>query len=227
MSRPTPERARIMHFTHIDNLPNILATGRLLADSAVGAQLRTDVGAVGIKASRRERPVTCPPGGFVADYVPFYFAPRSPMMYRISCEHRDGKAGCYPGGDDPLVYLVSSVDRVQGAGLRWVASDGNCAAGVTAFTGNVDDLGKLVDWPLMRATYWNNVPEDPDRIRRRMAELLVHREFPVNLITGYVVRTDARKAQLGHVLRSAGIIDAYVDVRQHWYYGYQRGEVRE
>lgn len=210
-----------MHFTHIDNLANILSAGRLLADNAVGFHLRTDVGAAGIKASRRERPVTCPPGGVVADYVPFYFAPRSPMLYRISCEHRDGKAGCYPDGDDPLVYLVSSIDRVHGAGLRWVASDGNCAAGVTTFSRILDDLGELVDWPLMLATYWNNVPEDPDRIRRRMAELLVHREFPVGLITGYVVRTDARKAQLRRILQSAGIIDAYVDVRPQWYYGYQ------
>lgn len=216
-----------MHFTHIDNLPSILSAGRLLADHAVGVRLKTDVGAADIKAGRRARLVTCPPGGVVADYVPFYFAPLSPMMYRISCEHRDGKAGCYPGGDDPLVYLVSSIDRVHGAGLRWVASDGNCAAGVTTFSRNLGDLAELVDWPLMRAKYWNNIPEDQDRTRRRMAELLVHREFPLSLVTGYVVRTEARGTQLTHLLRAAGIIDAYVDVRGHWYYGYQRREVRE
>ncbi|MFI2712104.1 DUF4433 domain-containing protein [Micromonospora sp. NPDC018662] len=216
-----------MHFTHIDNLPSVLSAGKLLADNSVGAHLRTDVGAADIKASRRTRPVTCPPGGVVADYVPFYFAPLSPMMYRISREHRDGREGCYPGGDDPLVYLVTSIDRVHGAGLPWVASHGNCAAGVTTFSRALGDLAALVDWPLMRAKYWKNVPEDSDRVRRRMAELLVHREFPLDLITGFVVRTEARRTQVVHILRAAGIIDAYVDVRQHWYYGYQRGEVRE
>ncbi|MFY1700611.1 type II toxin-antitoxin system toxin DNA ADP-ribosyl transferase DarT [Micromonospora sp. WMMA1923] len=220
-----PEQAPIMHFTHIDNLTSIFAGGRLLADNIVGSQLTTDVGAVNIKLTRRVRPVTCPPGGVVADYVPFYFAPRSPMMYRIACEHRDGRAGCYPGGDDPLVYLVSSIDRVRTAGLSWVVSDGNCAAGLTTFSRSLVELADLVDWPLMAARYWNNVPEDPDRVRRRMAELLVHKDFPLELVAGYVVRTATRARQLRQLLRAAGIISAYVDVRPDWYYGYSREEV--
>ncbi|MBQ1074885.1 DUF4433 domain-containing protein [Micromonospora sp. C31] len=201
-----PERASIMHFTHIDNLPAILTAGRLVADNLVGRRLLTDAGSASIKASRRTRSVTCPPGGVVADYVPFYFAPRSLMMYRIAKEHENGQAGCYPGGDDPLVYLVSSVDRVHAAGLRWVASDGNCAASLTCFAGQLGDLAQLVDWPLMREQVWKNMPEDQDRMRRRMAELLVHQELPVDLIAGYAVRTPAREAQLRRLLRSAGII---------------------
>ena len=106
-----------MHFTHIDNLPAILDAGELVADSSAGGLPIREVGDTEVKARRRQRMVGLPPGGVVADYVPFYFAPRSPMMYRIACDHRDGVAGRYPGGDDPLVYLVSSVDRVQAAGL--------------------------------------------------------------------------------------------------------------
>ncbi|MET7877815.1 type II toxin-antitoxin system toxin DNA ADP-ribosyl transferase DarT [Micromonospora profundi] len=215
-----------MHFTHVDNLPAILSTGRLIAENAVGDRLATNVGAPDIKASRRQRVVTCPPGGSVANYVPFYFAPRSPMMYRIAREHQDGKVGCYPDGDDPLVYMVSSLDRVHEAGLRWVASDGNCAASLTRFSSNVEEMAELVDWALMRERIWKNLPEDPDRVRRRMAELLVHREFPLDLLAGYVVRTPARQQQLRRVLRDAGIIDAYVDVRPDWYYGFLRGEAR-
>ncbi|MGC5377422.1 type II toxin-antitoxin system toxin DNA ADP-ribosyl transferase DarT [Micromonospora sp. DT68] len=215
-----------MHFTHVGNLPAILSTGRLIAGNAVGDRLATNVGAPDIKASRRQRVVTCPPGGSVANYVPFYFAPRSPMMYRIAREHQDGKVGCYPDGDDPLVYMVSSLDRVHEAGLRWVASDGNCAASLTRFSSNVEEMAELVDWALMRERIWKNLPEDPDRVRRRMAELLVHREFPLDLLAGYVVRTPARQQQLRRVLRDAGIIDAYVDVRPDWYYGFLRGEAR-
>ncbi|MFI5835007.1 DUF4433 domain-containing protein [Micromonospora sp. NPDC051300] len=216
-----------MHFTHIDNLPAILAARRLLSDATVAGRLVTNVGAVDIKASRRQRLVPCPPGGVVADYVPFYFAPRSPMMYRIACEHRDGRADRYPGGDDPLVYLVSTTARVHDAGLAWVASDGNCAAAVTRFTAVADDLADLVDWSLMRERIWRDTSEDPDRRRRRLAEFLVHREFPLRLIAGYAVRTAARREQLTQVLHAAGIIDAYVGVRPDWYYGYERGEVRE
>ncbi|MFG1673064.1 DUF4433 domain-containing protein [Micromonospora sp. NPDC049282] len=216
-----------MHFTHIDNLPAIFEARRLLADTAVASRLVTNVGAVDIKASRRQRLVPCPPGGVVADYVPFYFAPRSPMMYRIACEHRDGRVNCYPGGDDPLVYLVSTTARVDDAGLTWVASDGNCAATVTRFTAVADELADLVDWSLMRERIWRDTSEDPDRRRRRLAEFLVHREFPLRLVAGYAVRTAARREQLTQVLHAAGIIDAYVGVRPDWYYGFERGEVRE
>ncbi|MEW2381456.1 DUF4433 domain-containing protein [Micromonospora sp. NPDC047707] len=224
-SRPKP--TLIMHFTHIDNLPAILAAGRLLADNAVGRRLAMNVGAADIKASRRERVVTCQPGGVVADYVPFYFAERSPMMYRIACEHRDGKAGCYPDGDDPLVYLVSSVERAHEACLSWVASDGNCAHHLTNFSRSLDELAELVDWPLMQERIWKNLPDDPDRIRRRMAEFLVHREFQLDLLLGYAVRTSQRETQLRRVLQTAGIIDAYVRVRPDWYYGYRREEAGE
>lgn len=214
-----------MHFTHVDNLPRILADGCLRADNAVGARLVTDIGAQDIKEQRRRRTVPCPPGGVVADYVPFYYAERSPMMYRIACEHRDGVAGRYPGGDDPLVYLVSSVDRVHGAGLKWVASDGNCAVKITRFTNVLDDLAALIDWPLMRQRIWKNEPDDQDRMRRRAAEFLVHREFPIRLVLGYVVRTPTRQQQVERILHAAGIADPYVSVRRSWYYGFAPGEV--
>jgi ssDNA thymidine ADP-ribosyltransferase, DarT len=221
-----PQPTLIMHFTHIDNLPAILKAGKLFSDSSVGSQLATNVGAVEIKARRRERPVPCPPHGFVADYVPFYFAPRSPMMFRIACDHRDGKPGCYPGGDDPLVYLVSSVERVHAAGLNWVASDGNCSVGLTSFSTELDELAALVDWPLLLAEVWKNIPDDMDRKRRRAAEFLVHREFPLDLLAGYVVRTQERQEQVKRGFRDAGMIEPYVGVRPSWYYGYTRREVR-
>lgn len=216
-----------MHFTHVDNLPRILADGCLRSDNAVGARLVTDVGARGIKEQRRRRMVPCPPGGVVADYVPFYYAERSPMMYRIACDHRDGAPGRYPGGDDPLVYLVSSVDRVAGAGLKWVASDGNCAVEITRFTNDPDELTTLIDWPLMGQRMWRNEPDDQDRMRRRTAELLVHQEFPVRLILGYVVRTSTRQQQVERILDAAGIANPYVNVRPSWYYGFTPGEVNQ
>ncbi len=63
----------------------------------------TDVGNQGIKARRSRRAVPVGPGGVVADYAPFYFAPRSPMMFAI--EH--GNVPTYSSGCDELIYLVS------------------------------------------------------------------------------------------------------------------------
>jgi hypothetical protein len=65
-------------------------------------QLPGSAGEVGdpqIKERCRNRAVNTGPGGTIGDYVPFYFAPRSPMLYRIACDHRDGVSGRYADGD--------------------------------------------------------------------------------------------------------------------------------
>jgi hypothetical protein len=62
----------------------------------------------------------------------------------------------------------------------------------------------------MAEQYWNNVPEDPDRQRRRMAEFLVHRAVPLGTVKL------VRDVLGGHVLASR------VVVRPHWYYGFGR-----
>lgn len=70
-------RHHIYHFTHIDNLPGIVASGGLCADSLVSreSELLVEAADLDIKHSRRAIQISLPPGGFVADYVPFYSAP--------------------------------------------------------------------------------------------------------------------------------------------------------
>ncbi len=222
MSRP-PDRALLYHFTHVNNLPSILRSGCLVADTAASeAGLVTDVGDREVKANRRVRTVPLPPGGVVADYVPFYFAPRSPMMYRIACDHRDGVAGRYCGGDQALVYLMTSLDRLVPAGVAWVFADGNAASTVSDFSGSPDALHDMIDWSVMAAQYWHNTVEDPDRQRRRMAEILVHREFPVELLTGIATATMSQERDVKRVLAAYGLDNLYVAVRPSWYYGYER-----
>lgn len=118
----TPHRGLLFHFTHIDNLASIITDG-LLSDSTVRVtrSLRVEVGEDRIKAQRRRRVVPIAPGGVVADYVPFYFAARSPMLYTIS----RGNVPAYHGGQEPLVYLVTDINRVQAAGCEFVFTDRN------------------------------------------------------------------------------------------------------
>lgn len=63
----------IMHFTHIRNLPGILAAGCLQADSLVdrSSALKVEAADLDIKAARKRVPVPLAPYGCVADYVPF------------------------------------------------------------------------------------------------------------------------------------------------------------
>lgn len=205
----------LYHFTHVENLPGILSQGRLQCDSAI--QLTTDLkvecGDRDIKAKRRKLEVPLPPGGHPADYVPFYFAPRSPMLYKIS----KGQVLTYPDGQDPLVYLVLTVDAAIGSGKPWLYSDGNCAAAITKYYADVTKLDQVVDWQVMGSKWWMNTIEDPDRMRRRMAEFLVHEELPTDTVVKLATRTAETAKHVRAILAAEGVA-LQVDVRPAWYY---------
>jgi hypothetical protein len=184
----------IYHFTDHANLTGIVADGGLCSDSQMMASGRTftECANDGVKGNRRTRVVPCPPGGVVADYVPFYYAPRSPMMSAIS----HGTVPGYTSNKD-LVYLVSSLDRVREAGLRWACTDGNARATLTDFFATWDELEDNTDWDLMQAKYWADTQEDGQRRNRRMAEFLVHEFFPLDLVVGVATKSQ----QVASVIR--------------------------
>jgi len=202
-----------MHFTHIDNLPHIVADAALRPDASVGDRLLTEVGDRDIKAARRQHVVTCEPGGCPADYVPFYFAPRSPMLYRIA---RGGVAH-YQDGQTSLVYLVTTIDEVSRAGPSWVFSNGNCGAPTTEYFNDLRMLDTAVDWDLQEAVMWADSADEPNRATRRAAEFLVHRHVPWPVIRWLVVRTSATAAAVQGILDGVGSSQRVV-VRPRWYY---------
>lgn len=210
-----PSRRLIMHFTHVNNLPGILSAGCLQADGLVerGSSLVTEAADLDIKARRRAVPVPLPPYGTVADYVPFYFAPRSPMLFKL---HKGGVL-TYTEGQDLLIYLVTTVGAVTAAGLRSVFSDGNCAAAITQVYADLNRLDSVIDWQLMGETMWNNTADDPDRMRRRMAEFLVHERVPTSCLAGTVVRTQPMRERVERILAEHGSA-LPVRVRPSWYF---------
>lgn len=203
--------AAIYHFTHGTNLAAILAAGELRSSAA--AQTATDIADTKIKGSRKSRVVTCGPGGFVGDYVPFYFAPRSPMLYRIQQGGVEGIDG-RPSG---LVYFKTTTERLDAAGIAWVFTDGNAAAAVTQFFDDPALLDEKVDWPLMGATYWHDTDEDGDRRRRRGAECLAHGAVPLEVFDELGVYSAAAEARVREILIEAGR-ELTVAVRASWYF---------
>jgi len=144
ITRPVP--TPLYHFTHISHLETVLAAG-LRCDAAMQGtdELVNEVGNLDVKQRRRGRQVPVSPFGVTADYVPFYFAPRSPMMYAI----HTGNVAQYSGGLDPLVYLVTTPEQAAAAGRAYVITDGNCASALTEFSADLADLDELVDWSIM------------------------------------------------------------------------------
>lgn len=146
MPRPIP--TPLYHFTPIDHLAKIIERGLLCDTQAVALSLQAiDVGNRGIKAQRRHRAVRAGPRGVVADYAPFYFAPRSPMMSAI----HHGRVPEYTSGTESLVYLVTSVEQLVGLGLSVVFTDRNAVFGHARHTTDPAELDELIDWDLMEA----------------------------------------------------------------------------
>ncbi len=75
----------LYHITDFNNLESILEEGKLLASNVVkekGFEYE-NIAHNNIQSRRLMKAVPLPPHGDLHDYVPFYFAPRSPMLYAI------------------------------------------------------------------------------------------------------------------------------------------------
>jgi len=101
-----PEERLIYHITDVENLPGIMAEGGLLCDAVMSERDPTIIGDDGIKRRRLTQiRVTSLGNRVVGEFVPFYFCPRSPMLYRINL----GGTGRPPGCQSSIVHLVSRV----------------------------------------------------------------------------------------------------------------------
>lgn len=199
MARPRPTRA--YHFTHVSHLASIMRDG-LVSDStaqATGRILR-EVGNQGVKARRREAAVDVEPGGVVADYVPFYFTPRNLMLFQI----HTGRVPTYEGGQECLVFLCVTLERVAELKLPWVVSDRNAAKALATFTADPAVLDDHVDWSVATTSAFNRTEEDPDRPERHQAELLVHRRVPWEAVQFVGTRTQGDLAVVQESLATLG-----------------------
>lgn len=100
----------IYHITSVDNLPGIIKAGGLLCDRDAKNIQFVSIAHKRIKERRLKKKVPIGAGGVLADYVPFYFAPRSPMLFTINKGNVEG----YARGQQPIVHF----SFVHGSGGR-------------------------------------------------------------------------------------------------------------
>lgn len=202
-----PKRVLIYHITDIGNLPGIIAEGGLLSDAAMQSRAPTVIGYDHVKRRRlTEIRVPCCNERFVGEFVPFYFCPRSPMLYVVNQGRTTRPAGCQTS----IVHLVSTVDVAVTLGAAWAISDGNAGASHTSFFSNLEVLDAL-DWSAIEAKYWNAVTH------QKQAEFLVADFFPWTAILWIGAMNDATKAQAEAKLQ-AHAHRPKVYVKPDWYY---------
>ena len=213
MTYPIP--TSLYHITHVNNLSGILTAQGLYCKASLREdRQQVDVSHYDLQERRRRRAVTCGPGGNLHDYVPFYFAPRSPMLYAL---YRNNVKG-YQEGQTPIVYLVSSVQRIVQVGSAFVFSDGHPIMALSQFYTSLENLERL-DWKVMVSPYWNDTAEFPNRKQLRQAEFLIHRFVPWVCIESLAVRTHTMQEQVQSIIDAApSHLHKPVHLAQEWYF---------
>jgi ssDNA thymidine ADP-ribosyltransferase, DarT len=204
----------IYHITDVQNLDRIIHTNGLWCDAERVRQKFTCVGIAhqDLKRRRARTPVGVASRGTLADYVPFYFTNRSPMLYAIHTGFVEG----YDGGQKNIIYLVSSIERVAKGDRPWCFSDGHPVEAMTEFFDEIDELDR-VDWAVIRDWSWKDTDDDPDRKRRKQAECLVHKSFPWHWVESIGVLNGAIRKEVARVLAQCQH-QPPISIQRKWYY---------
>jgi hypothetical protein len=213
---PVPTPVRVYHITHVDNLATIAHGGGLVSDAEIMRRggPPAAIGMSGIKRRRLQLPVRCHPGAFVGDFVPFYFCPRSIMLYVIHRANHEDLT--YRGGQGPIVHLEADLPTVvrwaEENDRRWAISLSNAGAYYAEFRSGVDHLSEL-NWTAIAASDFR----DADIKEGKQAEFLLHTEFPWLLVSRIGVRSAELKAKVERAI-AASSHRPFVEVRPDWYY---------
>ncbi|HFZ2222867.1 hypothetical protein AO904_13510 [Pseudomonas aeruginosa] len=212
---PVPPHPKIYHIAHVDRLPSIVADGFLWCDSEIvrRAPAGTTIGMSGIKQRRlNELSLSSHHDLHVGDCVPFYFCPRSVMLYLVYQGNHPEMV--YRGGQGPILHFEADLNAVAAWAnlqpLRWAFTLSNAGS---YFFEDRNDLACLdeINWTAVQARDWRAHKEG------KQAEFLLEHHFPWHLIERIGVRDRTTYQQVVNALPAHGHRPT-VEVRPDWYY---------
>lgn len=210
-----PARPKLYHIAHVDRLPSIVADQCFWCDREVvrRAPPGTAIGMSGIKQRRlTELKLTSHPNLHVGDCVPFYFCPRSVMLYLIhQGNHREL---AYRGGQGPIIHFEADLHAVvawaDAQHRRWAFTLSNAGARYFEDRSNLEQLGEI-DWTAVNATDWRQHKDG------KQAEFLLELSFPWHLVERIGVQSRATCTLAVNALPAHGHRPP-VEIRPEWYY---------
>ncbi len=153
------------------------------------------------------------PDLFVGDCVPFYFCPRSVMLYLIFMRNHPDLD--YRGGQEPIVHLEAdlrrTVARADANERRWAFTSSNAGSRYFEDYSDLSRLDKL-DWDAIRANQWSGEREGP-----KQAEFLVEYSFPWHQISRIGVHASKVGSQVLQAIKSSSHRPT-VETKPGWYY---------
>ncbi len=177
---------QIFRITHINNLPFILRNGLYCPNAEIHDPNFTKIGFPTLIDYRKDRIVPICPGGTLANYVPFYFWYRSPMLYVI---YKDNDSEVISTPQQDIIYLVSDFNALKANNCRFVFTDRHAKLEYANFYENPEDV-KQLNWDLIKTEPWGR-QFGAEIKEMKQAECLVHQYVPISAIIGIAVQNDA------------------------------------
>lgn len=212
-----PSQPKIYHITYLRNLTQLAKDGWLWSDARrIERDLDCEVvGMSHIKQRRlKEIEVTCHPGTTVGQYAPFYFCPRSIMLYIL---HRGNHPDLgYSEGQRPIVHLQADLSATirwaDSNGIRWAFSDRNAGGYLASFYNQWEQLDR-VNWNAVAATDFR----DALIKEGKQAEFLILDAFPWKLVEKLGVMNREMAGRVKSAIKKAEH-KPKIRVERGWYY---------
>ena len=185
-----PKNGYLFRITHVDNVRWILAHGLRCRNSTTLDADFVQIGNPEIIAERVRRSVPLSPRGTLADYVPFYFTPFSPMAYNIATGY-----GVKHVPREEIAILVASIRDLVKLGTRVLFTDRHAFLKTAQFFDSVDDLAQI-DWKLLQRQDFRHDIKDPGKMERYQAEALVHRHLPTDRLRAILCYSEHQQSRM-------------------------------
>ncbi len=217
---PVPAQPKMYHIVHVDRLASIVGDGFLWSDDVMVQRqgTGTTIGMSSIKARRlNELSLGCHPDLRVGQCAPFYFCPRSVMLYLI---YRRNEELAYKGGQEPIVHLEAdlhaSVAWAHQNNLRWAFTLSNAGAYYFEDRADLANLGEI-NWAAVQARQWSGNGISRSVKEGKQAEFLIERSFPWHLVERIAVHSQAIVPLASQAMQGAAHRPR-IEIKRDWYY---------
>ncbi len=175
------------------NITCLLGQGMYCASHEIKCKNYVNIGHETLINNRNNSKIPILPNGVLADYIPFYFAYKMPMLYAI---HKN-KVKNYAENQENIVYLVTNAEKIAKANLQYVFTNRHAVLKHSQYFNNILDLPNLY-WDVIDEIDYNewkckNQDTPEFNKEKKQAEFLVYQYFPILLADGFAVANDKIK----------------------------------
>lgn len=206
------------HFTHIENIPNIIENGLLCTNLKEDKKINHfNIASKEIQNTRHDMKIpNCSRHSTIHDYVPFYFCPRTPMLLSLLNSKNIDQSR--------MIYICVSMKKLENKNNIFTDESANRSTSPN-FYNNPKDLSKL-NWGIIESKKWG-IPSE-DYKHKRMAEALIYQNVDLNEIDYIVVWNKNIKTLVEEEFKNSGVTCPPIKYEHqtnyyHYYYGFNIG----